>query len=67
VLIELENSALSDSSVETMLRESPTPIITRVESGRVVIDLRTVSAEEEPLILDALKAMCGAPAASAAT
>jgi L-seryl-tRNA(Ser) seleniumtransferase len=36
--------------VEARLREMNPPVIARIESGRVVIDLRTVMPEDDELI-----------------
>lgn len=45
--VELELRGLSESVLERRLRESNPPVIARVEGGKVIIDLRTVSAAEE--------------------
>jgi L-seryl-tRNA(Ser) seleniumtransferase len=57
VLIELEDADGSASELETMLRESTIPIITRAERDRVLIDLRTVMPDEELIVLRALRAI----------
>jgi L-seryl-tRNA(Ser) seleniumtransferase len=41
------------------LREWETPIIARVEDGRVLLDLRTVEAEQDAVIADALEKVTG--------
>jgi L-seryl-tRNA(Ser) seleniumtransferase len=61
VLVALEHSELSASSMEERLRRRSVPIIARTERDRVLIDLRTVAADEEAIILDAL-ANLGKPA-----
>jgi L-seryl-tRNA(Ser) seleniumtransferase len=53
-LIALEHSTLSANELESKLRRSDPPIITRVEANRVVIDLRTVLPEEEKVIIASL-------------
>ena len=42
-------------ALERELRANEPPIIARIENGAVVIDLRTVSPADEPLILAAIK------------
>ncbi|HLG16891.1 MAG TPA: L-seryl-tRNA(Sec) selenium transferase [Blastocatellia bacterium] len=51
VLIAIESREASAASIEGMLRNNATPIIARTERDRVLIDLRTVEADEEALIL----------------
>ena len=43
------------NALERKLRANEPPIIARIEDGAVVIDLRTVSPADEPLILAAIK------------
>ena len=43
------------NSLERQLRANQPPIIARIENGAVVIDLRTVSPADEPIILAAIK------------
>jgi L-seryl-tRNA(Ser) seleniumtransferase len=57
VLVALEHSDLSATSIEERLRRNAVPIITRTERDHVLIDLRTVAADEEAIILDALAAI----------
>jgi len=45
---------LSADEVAARLRASEPPVISRVEEGRVVLDLRTVFPEQEPALADAL-------------
>ena len=54
VLVALEHRELSTASMEERLRRHSVPIITRTERDRVLLDLRTVAADEEAIILDAL-------------
>jgi L-seryl-tRNA(Ser) seleniumtransferase len=61
ILVALEHNELSATSMEERLRRHSVPIISRTERDRVLIDLRTVAADEEAIILDAL-ANIGKPA-----
>lgn len=54
VLVALRHAEMSDASLEERLRSFRIPIITRTERDRVMIDLRTVSTEEEAILLDAI-------------
>ncbi len=53
-LIALTHPDLSDSQIEQHLRKAPIPIISRIENGQVLIDLRTVASDDEPALLTAL-------------
>ncbi len=53
-LIALTHPDLSDIEIEQHLRKAPIPIISRIENGQVLIDLRTVARKDESEILDAL-------------
>jgi len=55
MLVVLEHSALSSSSIVEGLRSYRIPIIARMERDRVLLDFRTVGQEEEDIILDAIK------------
>jgi len=57
VLAALQDSQMSAASLAEYLRMNVVPIITRTERDRVLIDLRTVAADEEAIILDALAAL----------
>jgi L-seryl-tRNA(Ser) seleniumtransferase len=57
VLIALEAAGLSAGGLEEKLRFSDPPVITRIENGRVVIDLRTVSQTEEEESIKALTSL----------
>ena len=46
-LLALRHPDMSVTAVEERLRQAQTPVIARIESERVLIDLRTVSEEEE--------------------
>jgi L-seryl-tRNA(Ser) seleniumtransferase len=56
-LVALEDAQLSAASLEERLRSHAVPIITRTERDRVMIDLRTVLAGEEEIILEAIAAL----------
>jgi L-seryl-tRNA(Ser) seleniumtransferase len=54
-LIALTHKTLSPDALEAALRASPTPVIARIQDGRVLLDLRTVSPEEDATLLEVLK------------
>jgi L-seryl-tRNA(Ser) seleniumtransferase len=54
VLIAIAGDTSSAAMIEQRLRGYATPIITRTERDRVMIDLRTVESSEEGIILAAL-------------
>jgi L-seryl-tRNA(Ser) seleniumtransferase len=56
-LIALESSTQSTNQLEANLRGSNPSILTRIESGRVLLDLRTVLPEQEDIISKALNAL----------
>jgi L-seryl-tRNA(Ser) seleniumtransferase len=53
-LLAVTCDGLSADELATRLRASDPPIIARVEQGRVLLDLRTVSADQDPMITGAL-------------
>ena len=53
-LLALTCSGLSADELAARLRASEPPIISRVEEGRVLLDLRTVFPEQDTVIADAL-------------
>ena len=55
--VGLQIDGLSDDEIEKRLRFSEPPIIVRIAEGRVILDLRTVSAGEEEELLKALKSL----------
>jgi L-seryl-tRNA(Ser) seleniumtransferase len=55
--VELEHKTKSANQVEAWLRRQATPIISRIENDRVLIDLRAVTPEEEPIIILALSSL----------
>lgn len=56
MLIALEHRALSADEIEKRLRTSNPPVIARVAEGKVLLDLRTVSVNEEAEVLNAIAA-----------
>jgi L-seryl-tRNA(Ser) seleniumtransferase len=67
VLVALEASSMSAASLEERLRRYRIPIIARTERDRVMIDLRTVAEDDEPIILDAIAALAQPASQSAAS
>ena len=55
-LIALTHPEMTDAQLEQKLRSSDPPIITRIEAGRVLLDLRTVSDREESELVGAIAA-----------
>jgi len=55
MLVTVQSSDLSASMIEVRLRSAKPPVIARTERDRVVIDLRTVAQDEEPMIIQALE------------
>lgn len=54
-LLAVAVKGLSPDGLLAQLRNAETPIIARVQDGRVLLDLRTVFAAEEPAVAAALK------------
>jgi L-seryl-tRNA(Ser) seleniumtransferase len=54
-LLALSCAGLSADELATRLRASDPPIIARVEQGRVLLDLRTVFANQDSIIAAALQ------------
>jgi L-seryl-tRNA(Ser) seleniumtransferase len=54
-LLALSCAGLSADELATFLRTSDPPIVARVDEGRVLLDLRTVFAEQDALIAAALE------------
>lgn len=53
-VIALTHSELTETELEKRLRTSDPPIVTRIEAGRVLIDLRTVMENEETELIEAI-------------
>ena len=56
LLVSIARAGLSADALDAKLRASHPPVIARIEDDRVVIDLRTVLPDEEPLLVDVLRA-----------
>jgi L-seryl-tRNA(Ser) seleniumtransferase len=54
-LLAITSTRLTPDQVSARLRGSDTPIIARVEDGRVLLDLRTMFAAEDAALVAALK------------
>jgi L-seryl-tRNA(Ser) seleniumtransferase len=57
VLIALKPADISLQALEESLRSQEPPVIARVQEDSLLLDLRTVSPREEPLLLGALEAV----------
>jgi L-seryl-tRNA(Ser) seleniumtransferase len=57
VLIALVSKELSAAALEQQLRNHATPVIARTERNRVLLDLRTVTEDEEETLIEALAAI----------
>lgn len=54
VLLAIAHPTMSCDELEMKLRSAETPVIARIENGRVLIDLRTVQAGEEDRLIEIL-------------
>jgi len=57
-LLALTHRSFSAESLQTRLRENDIPIIARVDSRRVLLDLRTVFPEQDDTVAQAIINMC---------
>lgn len=57
-LLALSCKDLSADELAARLRTSDPPVIARVEHGRVLLDLRTVFAEQDGSIADVVNRVC---------
>ena len=57
ILVALTHAQLNADEVERQLRTSSPPVIVRIADEQVLIDLRTVSPDEEPELLQSLLAL----------
>jgi len=55
--LAISSSDLSANEIARRLRSSETPIIARVEEGRVLLDLRTVKPEQDEAVLTTVESM----------
>ncbi len=56
-LVAVASGRLSARAIEERLRAQATPVIARIEEGKVLLDLRTVLEEQEPVLADALASL----------
>ncbi len=56
-LFTIKHKDLSTSQLEERLRHSKPPVVTRILEDRVLIDLRTVAEDEEPILVDTLSSI----------
>jgi L-seryl-tRNA(Ser) seleniumtransferase len=54
-LVSIEHPTRSAGEIERQLRENDTPIITRIENDRVLLDLRTVDCGDDEIVLAAAR------------
>jgi L-seryl-tRNA(Ser) seleniumtransferase len=54
-LVSVAKDTLSAAALEETLRIAPVPIIARIEQDRVVLDLRTVSPEDDHALADVVQ------------
>jgi L-seryl-tRNA(Ser) seleniumtransferase len=55
-LVAIAPRGVEVATIEARLRAMATPVMVRVYSGELLIDLRTVETDEEPALLEALVA-----------
>lgn len=60
-VLTLKHSRMSDAQIEEALRLGEPPVITRIEGGEVLIDLRTVSLAEEAELVEAVLKLGNVP------
>ena len=54
MLLAIDHPTISCDDLEMKLRSAETPVITRIENGKVLIDLRTVQEGEEDRLIETL-------------
>jgi L-seryl-tRNA(Ser) seleniumtransferase len=59
VLVAVDPGAASAEAMLARLRAHHPPVIARAERGRVLIDLRTVPSEHDPVVIDAVRHALG--------
>jgi L-seryl-tRNA(Ser) seleniumtransferase len=57
VLVSIDIHGHSPDAIEQKLRRANPPVVARIESDRVLLDLRTVSEADDPVLLAALNAI----------
>jgi L-seryl-tRNA(Ser) seleniumtransferase len=58
-LVALTHETLSAAELESRLRRSPTPVVARIEDGRVVLDLRTVDPRDDEALVSSVRDSLG--------
>ena len=56
-LVSITHAKLSANQIEERLRQSDPPVIARIEDDRVLLDLRTVTAEDEATLASAVTSL----------
>lgn len=54
-LLALESNRRSPNQIESKLRSLDPPIVVRLEEDKVLVDLRTISPSEEPILIEGLR------------
>jgi L-seryl-tRNA(Ser) seleniumtransferase len=57
VLVSIGRTGDSANHLAQRLRTLSPPVIARIENDRVVLDLRTVSPDQDPLLADLLRSL----------
>ncbi len=57
-LIALKSTQLSANEIEALLRSAPTPVIGRIAKGVFLLDIRTISDDDLPLLASAVSRVC---------
>jgi L-seryl-tRNA(Ser) seleniumtransferase len=52
--VALALNGASASKIEARLREAPVPVVGRITNGRVLLDLRGILPDTEPLVISAI-------------
>lgn len=55
IVVTIKSAKMTASRMEAKLRQTPVPIIVRVDEDEILLDLRTVSEDEFGFIVDALQ------------
>ena len=58
-LLALSHPKIKSEDLERSLRKGDPPVIARIENGLVLLDLRTVAAEDEPILIQRIRAVAG--------